>query len=432
LAGDPHASDRIVRSLTFIDQDELVTQIDNVRTPTARDEEQALKPQDTFRTTDVISLSVGHWIHDTYTAFLAPMLPALIEKFLLTKTEAGLLSVFMQGPSIFQPLIGHMADRVSLRYLVILAPAVTATMMSLLGVAPAYILLPFLLMVAGLSSACIHAVGPVMAGRVSGKRLGLGMGSWMVGGELGRTVGPILLVSAIGYLTLEGLAWLMLGGWAASAILYFRLKNVPGRPDEVSDLHWKKALRDMRSLMLPLALFLFFRAFINVSLTTYLPIFLKEEGSDLFLAGAALSILEGAGVVGAILGGTLSDRWGRRSVLYITALATPPLAIMFLAWTDWVRFALLVPLGLVTLASGPVMMAMVQESYPDNRALANGVFMALGFTIRAVVVVILGMIGDTFGLRSGFILSAGIMLLAAPVVSRFPGRNKSAGSAIVK
>jgi len=384
--------------------------------------------QGDFKTADVLSLAAGHWIHDTYSAFLSPILPALIDKFFLTKTEAGLLTVFMQGPSILQPVIGHIGDRVSLRYLVILAPGLMATMMSLLGVAPAYILLPILLLVAGFSSACIHAIGPVMAGRVSGERLGLGMSFWMVGGELGRTIGPILLVSAIGYLTLEGLAWLMLGGWAASFILYFRLRNIPGRPEEVSDLHWKDTLREMRALMLPLALFLFFRAFMSVCLSTFLPIFLSEEGSDLFLAGASLSILEGAGVVGALLGGSLSDRWGRRSVLYISMLATPPLAFAFLAWSDWARFVVLLPLGLVSLSTTPVLMAMVQESYPDHRALANGVYMALSFIIRAVVVIVLGLIADSFGLRLGFIISAVLMLVGTPFVSRLPGGKRPSAS----
>jgi len=402
-----------------------LTKLRNVNHASTRVESQNLTSQDDFKTTDVISLSAGHWIHDTYSAFLSPLLPALIDKFLLSKTEAGLLSVFMQGPSILQPLIGHTADRISLRYLVILAPGITATMMSLLGVAPAYVLLPALLLIAGFSSACMHAIGPVMTGRVSGKRLGLGMGFWMVGGELGRTVGPILVVSAIGYLTLEGLAWLMLGGWVASAMLYFRLKNVAGRPDEVSELHWKETLQEMRALMLPLALFLFFRAFMSVCLTTYLPVFLKEEGSDLFLAGAALSILEGAGVVGALLGGTLSDRWGRRSVLYISMLVTPVFTFLFLSWTNWMRFAMLVPLGLVSLSTAPVLMAMVQESYPDNRALANGVFMAANFLIRAVVVIVLGLIADGYGLRLGFIISAVLMPLGAAVVSRLPGDRKA-------
>ncbi|MGD2206187.1 MAG: MFS transporter, partial [Anaerolineae bacterium] len=143
------------------------------------------------QTGGVLTVSGGHAMHDTYTAFLSPLLPAFIENLMLTKTGAGLLTVFMQGPSLLQPFIGHVADRVSLRYMVILAPAVTATAMSLLGVAPAYAVLALLLMVAGLSSATLHSVAPVMAGRLSGERLGRGMGFWMVGGELGRTLGPL-------------------------------------------------------------------------------------------------------------------------------------------------------------------------------------------------------------------------------------------------
>jgi len=196
-----------------------------------------------FQTGHVVTLSAGHAVHDTYTAFLAPLLPVLIEKFSLSNTGAGLLSLFMQGPSILQPFIGHLADSISMRYAVILAPAITGTMMSLLGIAPSYSVLAIFLFIAGLSSAGLHAVGPVMAGRVSGSSLGRAMGYWMVGGELGRTVGPILLVTAIGYLTLGGLSWLMIGGWIVSVILYLRLRSIPGRDPGAADaLPWRAAL----------------------------------------------------------------------------------------------------------------------------------------------------------------------------------------------
>ncbi len=150
-----------------------------------------------FQAGRVVTVSFGHAVHDTYTAFLAPLLPAFIAKLALSRTEAGALTVFMQGPSLLQPFIGHLADRVNLRYFVILAPAVTAAMMSMLGVAPNYAVLALLLTVVGLSSAALHAVVPVLAGRLSGRNLGRGMGFWMVGGELGRTVGPIVIVSAV-------------------------------------------------------------------------------------------------------------------------------------------------------------------------------------------------------------------------------------------
>ena len=111
-------------------------------------------------------MAAGHAVHDTYTAFLAPLLPLFIDNFGLSTTAAGLLSVFSQGPSLLQPLIGHLADRLSLRMVVILAPAVSAVMMSLLGVAPSYAVMALLLLATGLSSAGLHSVGPVIAGKL--------------------------------------------------------------------------------------------------------------------------------------------------------------------------------------------------------------------------------------------------------------------------
>ncbi|HEY73192.1 MAG: hypothetical protein B6I35_07265 [Anaerolineaceae bacterium 4572_32.2] len=378
-----------------------------------------------FQAGRVLTISAGHAIHDTYTAFLAPLLPKFIANLSLSKTEAGLLTVFMQTPSLLQPFIGHLADRASLRYFVILAPLVTATMMSLLGIAPSYWVLAMFLLVVGASSASMHAVGPVMAGRLSGRNLGRGMGFWMVGGELGRTLGPILIVTAVRLLTLKGTPWLMLGGFLASAILYARLKDVPGRPpDTEPGLPWRRALRAMRPLLIPLTGIIIARSFMNAALTTFLPTFLSEEGADFWLAGASLSILEAAGVAGALLGGSISDRLGRRSVLLVSMLATPLLMFIFLTVGGWGRFPLLLLLGFVSLAVSPVVMALVQESFPENRALANGVYMAISFILRSVVVVALGGLGDIFGLRLAFIFSGLITLLGLPLVFLLPQRRR--------
>lgn len=374
-----------------------------------------------FQTDRVLTISAAHGVHDTYTAFLAPLLPVFITNFALSKTEAGLLTVFMQGPSLLQPFIGHLADRVSLRYLVILAPMVTAAMMSLLGVAPGYGVLVLLLMVTGLSSASIHAVGPVMAGRLSGRRLGRGMSFWMVGGEFGRTLGPIVIVSALKFLTPAGTPWLMMGGISMSAVLYLRLRDVPGRPPNTGQgLPWRQALRSMGPLLAPLVGIIIVRSFMMAVLTTYLPTFLSDEGTDLWLAGASLSVLEAAGVVGALLGGSLSDRLGRRLIIFVSMLATPLLMFIFLATSGWVQFPLLLMMGFTAISVTPVIMAMVQESSIENRALANGVYMALSFIIRAVVVVVLGAIGDLFSLRLTFVTGAVVPLLGLPLILLLP------------
>jgi len=381
---------------------------------------QAAEPK-RFQTDGVLTISAGHAVHDTYTAFLVPLLPAFIANLVLSKTEAGLLTVFMQGPSLLQPFIGHLADRVNLRYLVILAPTVTGATMSLLGVAPGYGVLVLFLMVAGLSSAGLHAVAPVMAGSLSGRSLGRGMGFWMVGGELGRTLGPIVIVSAVRWLTLEGTPWLMIGGFLASAVLYVRLKDVPTRPTNAGQgLPWRQALRGMGPLLLPLAGIIVARSFMARSLTTYLPIFLSEEGADLWFAGVSLSLLEAGGVVGALLGGAMSDRLGRRLVLFISTLTTPLLMFAFLTNDGWLQFPLLLIMGFTGLSVIPVFMALVQESFPKNRALANGVYMSLSFVLGSVVVVVLGAMGDLFGLRLTFTASAVITLLGLPLILVLP------------
>jgi FSR family fosmidomycin resistance protein-like MFS transporter len=380
-----------------------------------------------FQTDRVVTISAAHALHDTYTAFLPPLLPAFIESLSLTLTQAGLLSVFMQVPSLLQPFIGYLADRASLRYLVILTPAVSATAMSLLGVAPGFVVMALLLMVAGLSSAILHAVAPVMAGRLSGKNLGRGMGFWMVGGEIGRFVGPLIIA---GYFLLQpdslsSMPLLMFGGWATSLLLLVRLRDVPVRaPTGDQQVPWTRGLRLMGGFLVPLIAIITVRSLMLAALTTYLPTFLRDEGADLWFASIALSVLEAAGIVGALLGGSLSDRWGRRTILSVSLLVTPLLMLVFMALGGWLQFPLLLALGLTSLSITPVIMAMVQENFPDNRALANGVYMALSFLIRSGAVVLLGAASDLFGMRPAYYASAVVTLLGLPFIFLLPSRNR--------
>jgi FSR family fosmidomycin resistance protein-like MFS transporter len=156
------------------------------------------------------------------------------------------------------------------------------------------------------------------------------------------------------------------------------------------------------------------------ALTTYLPTFLSEEGAGLLFAGASLSVLEGAGAVGALVGGSLSDRLGRRAILFASMLITPLLMFAFLWVGGWLQVPLLLLMGFAALSVGPVIMALVQETAPESRALANGVYMALSFVIRSGVIVLVGAIGDLFSLRVAFTASAVLTFLGLPFVLFLP------------
>ena len=59
-----------------------------------------------FETGKILALSIGHFIHDVYSSFLAPLLPLLIEKLSMSLTQAGFLSTVMQIPALLNPYIG--------------------------------------------------------------------------------------------------------------------------------------------------------------------------------------------------------------------------------------------------------------------------------------------------------------------------------------
>lgn len=373
------------------------------------------------------TIATSHGVHDSYTAFLAPLLIVFRQTMGLTNTEAGLLSVFMQEASLLQPVIGGVADRFGARYFVILAPAVTAAAMSLLGVAHGYLALAVLLTVAGLSSACLHAVGPVMTGNVSGRKLGLGMSLWMVGGESGRFIGPLVIGAFIPLAGQAQMPWLMLGGILTSAALFFALPA--DRQDRPTLARGTASLREElrgKSRLLPSLIGLMIaHVIISSALVTYLPVLLYDAGESFWLASVSLSVLQLAGVAGAFFGGTLSDRLGRRLMIFLAIFPASILMFIFLATTGWLRFPLLVLLGLTSLSITPVIMAVVQESFPHNRTLANGLYMALSFVFRSIVVVLVGRIGDLWGLNTAFAIAAVLPLLALPLLRWLPAHTRA-------
>jgi len=60
----------------------------------------------TFQHAQTLPILLGHFIHDIYTAAVAPLLPVLIEKLSLSLTAAGSLSAIMQLPAVLNPFIG--------------------------------------------------------------------------------------------------------------------------------------------------------------------------------------------------------------------------------------------------------------------------------------------------------------------------------------
>jgi len=346
----------------------------------------------------------------------------------MSLTQAGFLSTVMQIPSLLNPLIGILADRRSVRYFIILAPATTAVPMSLTGLAPSYAVLLILLFITGVSVAVFHVPAPVMISQLSGDKKGKGMSFYMTGGELARTVGPLVAVGAVSVFGLEGFYPIMIFGILASAWLHLRFRDVPVHTNNSVRASLLSTCYEMRHILLPLSAILIARGFMHASLTTFLPTFIKQETGNIWLAGFALTALEGIGVVAVLSSGTLSDYIGRRRILFIALLGAPIGLFLFVLTSGPLRFLMLLVTGFTLLSTTPVMLAMVQENARNSPSAANGLFMMASFLARSFIVVFVGMIADRIGLHNTYLISAGMGLLGIPFIFMLP-HERGTGSA---
>jgi len=374
-----------------------------------------------FKTGKILALSIAHFVHDVYSSFLAPLLPLLIEKLSMSLTQAGFLSTVMQFPALLNPYIGLLADRISVRYFVILAPAMTAVPMSLIGMAPSYGVLLIILFLTGISVSVFHVPAPVMVADLSADRKGRGMSFFMTGGELARTVGPLVAVAAVSLFGLEDFYPVMIFGLFSSVWLYFKFQRVPVK--QVSSkrkLSILETWRSLRHVLLPLTAILITRGFMHASMTAFLPTYINMETGNLWLAGIALTLFEAAGVAGVLTAGSTSDWMGRRKTLFVSLLGAPLFLFLFTLTGGWLRVAALLVVGFTLLSTTPVMLALVQENARQSPAAANGLFMMISFLARSAVVVVVGFIADRIGLNAAYLISAAMGLVGIPFVLMLP------------
>ena len=372
-----------------------------------------------FQTTNVVLLSFSHFVHDIYTSFLAPLLPLIIDKLGISLGQAGVLSTMLQVPALFNPLIGALVDKKRLaRWLVILAPSLTAVPMSLVGNVDSFAALLFLFLLAGTSVALFHVPAPVLICQASGNQVGRGMSFYMAGGEAARTLGPLIGVGFVSLFGLDHFYPVMLFAIATSFLLYLKLAPVEITPLPAKKATFSSAFTVLGPVLVPLAGILSARAFMHSAMAVFLPVFVERQTGNLWLAGSALACYEAMGVVGVLASGTLSDRMGKRRVLFIALAAAPVTLLGFVMSTGIIRFAMLLLTGFFILSTTPVMLAIVQKAGKESPAAANGLFMMVSFVVRSITIVAVGIIGDHTGLETMYVISALTGFCALPFLAK--------------
>ena len=365
---------------------------------------------DNFSSRYVGSIALAHGVHDLYAGFLPPLLPILIEKFSLSNFGGGSLTLFFTLPSLLQPVIGSFADRRNLKILVSLAPLITGIVMTLLGLTASPVMMMVMLVLAGLSSASLHAIGPALNSKHTGKKLGKGMSFWVNAGALGYALGTLLLVSVYDLVGLSGLPILVILGAIASVLIWLGLKGadtsaIASRTQKSAPKDWSRILK----IMLPIVFIIITRAMMTAMLSTYFPAFLRERGASTWVSGAGMTLILIAGVFGSQIVGNLSDKFSRIKILAVITIGLFSFMLIFLRTDNWLQIPVLLSMGFLEIAALPVLMALVQDFFVEDRAFVNGLFLSINFVGTSLSVPLIGRLADLYNFQTVFQIAAYVL-----------------------
>jgi FSR family fosmidomycin resistance protein-like MFS transporter len=130
--------------------------------------------------------------------------------------------------------------------------------------------------------------------------------------------------------------------------------------------------------------------------------------------------------IGGLIGGTLSDRIGRRRILITTTVLCGPLLWLLVQSDSTIVYVAGVLLGLMMGASTPVTLVMAQSLVPRGLGLMSGIVLGFTFISGAIGVAISGIFADQIGLLQMMNVNAVLPVIAAALALLLPDDKPSA------
>lgn len=376
----------------------------------------------------LLLLTLSHGITDLSQGALPVLLPLLKGTFGLSYAQVGII-VMMQNftSSIIQPAFGYISDRLALPWLIPLGVLLAGVGLALTGLVNSYYLLLAIVVITGLGVAAFHPQGAKGAHHASSpERRGQNMAIFSVGGHLGATLGTILMALLLTMPgTLSNTVYLGLPAIITSGLLWLNLAKIsPAAPAQPAAAKTSDRRGPLPYLLIGVLLsFIFFRSAIAAGLSTYIPLYYVDylAGSPAY-AGYLLSVYSLTGVAGTYIGGTLSDRLGRKTVIILSLLVSWPLIALLPYTSGTVTFALMAVLGLTLVATSSPTLVLAQEMMPGYEAMAAGLTTGFSIGLGGVGALLLGYVADNFGMPSVFTVLAALPLAAMAIGALLPGR----------
>lgn len=369
----------------------------------------------------LLSLSLAHFLNDTFQSIISAVYPVLKDNLLLTFTQIGLITLVYQiCASVFQPVFGILFDKKpSPWYLII---GTTSTCIGLFFLAYANTLFLVLVSVAfvGLGSSILHPEASRLTHLASGGKHGLAQSIFQVGGNFGSSLGPLLaalIITPYGqhFIVYFGIAAFIaillkypIFTWYNKRIKWLKTVPIPERTPTESLLPRKTVIFSLGVLLI----LIFSKYVYMASLTNFYTFYLMEkfevtkQSSQIFLFVFLFAV-----ALGTFIGGPVGDRIGRKYVIWASILGCAPFTLLLpyvnLFWTCILTFFI----GFILSSAFSAILVYAQELLPSKVGLISGLFFGLAFGIAGIAAAVLGNLADTHGIEYVYRICAYLPLL---------------------
>lgn len=356
----------------------------------------------------LLSLSFCHLLNDLIQSLIPALYPLLKTEFNLDFAQIGLITLaFQLTASLLQPTVGFYTDKRPQPYSLAIGMGSTLIGLLLLSVANSYTVVLIAAALVGTGSAIFHPEASRVARMASGGRYGTAQALFQVGGNAGQAIGPLLAAFIVLPHGQGAIAWVSMAALVAMAFLtrvgmwyganLRPTHKVSSTSAEVKDSGLPKGR--VLFLITILMILLFSKNVYTSSLTSFFTFYLIER-FDLPVQAAQIQlfIFMAAIAVGTLVGGALTDRIGRRPMIWISILGVLPFTMALpyadLFWTG----VLIIIIGLITASAFPAVLVYAHEVMPGRVGLVSGMFFGFAFGLGGLGAAVMGALADVYGI----------------------------------
>ncbi len=369
----------------------------------------------------LLALSAAHCLNDLLQSVIAAVYPMLKADLGLNFAQIGLITlVYQLAASIFQPVVGYAFDRRPFVWSLPTGMCSTAAGILLFAFADSLGLILLAVFMVGLGSATLHPEASRITSLAGRQRRGFAQSVFQVGGNFGGSIGPLLVALIVApngrrYVALF-LIFALLCFWAMKPICrwyagYLReLRSSERREERGARLPLSPRMTVFTICVI--VVLIFSKYIYMASLSSYYTFYLIEHfGVSVSLSQIFLFIFVVSTAVGTLVGGPVGDRYGRKTVIWISILGTAPFSLLLPHASLPLTAVLSFCAGFMLSSAFPAILLYAQELLPTKLGMISGLFFGFAFGVGGVASAVLGDFADKYGIDAVYNFCAYMPLL---------------------